>query len=300
MKKIMGTLACGFLLLMGATHANAAFLTDWNYTLSGVGIHDVAYGNEYEYESSYTGALVKGVTYYSGDYAHTVQSNVSTSTSGSSTITDGISSIGNDRVIRYDTSMKNSTVSTNGEKITDLSFTYTMTSGNVSMNVQFTLPLYTYYDAVSETSYVYYNTNEVSMMGKSSVIHDNYLYVALGFNLTVDGRALSEYTSTDGTVYKGWATNEDTRKNYYDDYVVGGTNTSTGVKKDWGGGYYEFFINSSVSMASFSLGTSMPTQYEAALKAAMNPMPAPTPEPATMLLMGLGLLGLGAVARRRK
>ncbi len=298
MKKVLGIITSIFLLSTSASQLHAAALESWNYTLSNIQLSEINTDFGYKYESNFVDK--HGITYHAGGYAHSIEPKHDKDVSGQHTTPSiGVNNVGNDVLLRYDTSLKQTTDSGTSTKIANLSFTYSIDfagNGTNSLSLTYTLPLYSYYDATTETSYVYFADNEVSTTGKTTYTDGNNLYVALGFNLYVDGRALSQQTDANGVTYSGWAINADTRNNTYDSYVVGENNTSTG-EKYWKG---SFDITSDFYMLSYPLVTGAALEQPMFKATYLNEnTAAPTPEPATMLLMGIGLAALGFSVRSK-
>ncbi len=283
MKKILSILVCTLVLAAGAMEAKAALLTDWEYDLTSVSL------TNFNTDFVTVGTADNGkdnMSFNSGGYGVTINPNGGSH--GDLTFegdNSSASSTNKDALLNQTTVDSESTSNTPATKLADLTFSYSVVStenSNVRMTITYTMPLYTFYDADTGTAYVYYNNSEVSTMGATAITHDGYKYGITGVGLFVDDRALVSLPGAEGdpNLYSGWAINEDTMKNNYEEYVVGGdNNVSIGEKTNPG----DFKISGVFSIANSKV----------------TPDPAPTPEPATMLLMGLGLAGLGLVARRR-
>ncbi len=290
MKKIMGTI-CALVMTASFSTAQASILTDWTYGLSSA-TSNLNGELGIIYDSNFVDG--QGLSFQTGGIFNSVEAQFDQT--GAFGVTGSITQTSGEYVFRHDTGLTPSSNIINNEKITDLSFQYDVTSagGEVAFSLTYTLPLYSYYDATHNTSYIYYDTSKVVTTGQISAMYDDYLYVALGFNLMVDGKTLTEYTAANGSTYSGWAVNAETMSSYYDNYVVGGENIAIGDKR-WDG----FEVKSSFNMLSYQIGGALPSGLDFDLINALPDSPTPTPEPATMLLTGLGLAGLGALKRRR-
>ncbi len=277
MKRLVGSFLLGTMLLVGAGQAQAALLTDWTYKLDSVSLNNP----NTDFVTSTDGAI----SFNTGSYRVTLDPQEGSTAkdltfSGDDT---AASSDAKEQLVNQ-TTVSGDFVNTSATKLADLTFTYStwsLADPDVKMNITYTIPLYTFYDRAQETAYVYYNNSEVSTQGATAITEDGYKYGVTGVGLFVDGRAIISFPGgeNDPNLYSGWAINEDTMNNYYDKYVVGGTeNVSTGEKA-----FGQYSIT-----GVFSITNTKVTP------------PAATPEPATMLLMGAGLAGLGFVKRRRQ
>ncbi len=279
MKKLMSTLAMVTMLVIGASQAHAALLTNWDYTLSDIKFQNI---NENFVTVGSDGSL----DFKTGNYGIELETGAGKEEQLTFPGDNSSADSKNDTLVSQITSTDDVAQNTAATKIADITFSYSVVAvdnPNVRMSITYTIPLYTYYDAAAETAYIYYNNNEVSTRGATNFTHDGYAYGITGVGLFVDDRALSTIPSNDGNLYSSWAINDDTIKNNYSEYVVGedaaNTENSLGAKDTPG----LFDITGVLSITNSKV----------------TPDPAPTPEPATMLLMGLGLAGLGFVARRR-
>ncbi len=280
MKRLVGSLVLGTMLLVGAGQAQAELLTNWTYNLTKVSLNNP--------NTDFVTSSGEDISFTSGGYNIDLAPGATTSGNLTFPGADTSASSSNEDKLVNQTTASTEVFNTSATKLADLVFSYSAVSvdnPNVRMSVTYTLPLYTYYDANAATAYIYYNNSEVGTMGATAITHDGYKYGVTGFGLFVDGRALENFSGAEGdpNLYSGWAINDDTMSNYYDEYVVGGdANVSTGEKTGDAFGAYTI-------TGIFSIANSLvPTP------------PAPTPEPATMLLMGAGLAGLGFVKRRRQ
>ncbi len=289
MKKLVSSLLLTGLVMIGASQAQAALLTDWTYNLSSVALENINTDFATVGSTTDTNNVTKdNATFESGSYGITLSPNGGYGgTFGFSGDNTSASTNDDDKLLNQITTDGTST-STPATKIADLVFTYEVVAvGNdsVKMTVNYSIPLYTYYSAETNTAYVYYNNSEVKGQGATSITHDGYAYGVTGIGLFVDGRALIGLPGAEGdeNLYTGWAINPDTINNNYSEYVVGGDNTDTylGSKGENAG---KFEITGAFSITNTKITND----------------PAPTPEPATMLLTGLGLAGMGFIKRRGK
>ncbi len=285
LKKTLTTLACGLFLALGASSAHAALLENWTYELSSTSL------TNFNTNFVTVGTAANGkqnMTFTSGFYTTTIDPNgtfngsFGFSEDKTSASTPQNTYLVNTSSVATGNDVANATPAT---KLADLMFTYRVASVDepgVWMEIDYTIPLYTYYDAKTETAYVYYNNSEVAGAGATAITHDGYKYGATGIGLFVDGRALESLDGAEGdpNLYSGWAINGDTMTNNYEEYVVGSeNNVSTGLKDPSG----VFNITGIFSAVATPVGTD----------------PTPTPEPATLILSGLGLAGISALKRRR-
>ncbi len=297
MKKILSIIFVLCVSIAGAGLAQAALLDSWQYTLSSIELSHINNDFAYTYDSNFIDA--QGATYRAGAYTHSIEPKYDAPVTGSANFTGQNVALSEQEVLlRYDTTLKDQNYMAAGVPIADLSFSYDVSSvgGEVSMNVAYTLSLYSYYDVHTQSAYVYFNNNQVTATGMNTSMYNGYVYGVLGFNLYVDGRAFTQVTGDDGNTYSGWAINEDTRNNYYDSYVVGADNTALDAKY-WTGA---FDITSDIVMVNYSLFAFNEFDSPRFVATYMHTSTTPTPEPATMLLMGAGLAGLGFGVRRKK
>ncbi len=281
--KILTSLTLGFTLVFGVAQAQAALLTDWAYDLTSVSLTNF----NTDFVSVSTADNGKNqMNFNSGTYNVTIAPNGGSAGDLTFSGNDTSANSENNDALLNQTTSDAPLVNTSATKLADLTFSYRVESvenPGVFMDITYTMPLYTFYDATAQTAYIYYNNSEVSTRGATAITYDGFKYGITGVGLFVDDRALVTLPGAEGdpNLYSGWAINEDTMNNNYSEYVVGEDNS-------------EFFLGAKDNEGDYQIsGVFSITNTE------VTPPPAPTPEPATMLLTGLGLAGLGLVKRRR-
>ncbi len=283
MKKLVGSFLCASLLIVGATQAQAAMLTEWTYTLTNA--YFTAYdGTPLGNSTTFDPNTPEHIAWSSAKYFNDATMNDAEGATGTLTLVPGTNgeasaSLSQSNVLSHGTKDKDPVTGMEHSELIGLAFEYSVRSvenPSVFMKHTYTIQLQTFYDAATGIEYIFYAPGDVSGTGATAITHDGYKYGLTGIGLFVDGRALTGVESSPG--YVGWTINEDTRTYTYDKYVVGATNNEiTGTKANFG----VFDIDGYFSITATPVG------------------PEPTPEPATMLLTGLGLAGMGFLKRRR-
>ncbi len=283
MKKLLGILVCALTLATVSVQAQAALLTDWKYDLTTVELKN--FNSDFVTVSTASNGKDQG-SFNSGKYNITLAPNGGSAGDLVFTEDDSSASSDNKDALVNQTTENTTTTNTPATKLADLTFSYSVVSESnpkVRMSITYTIPLYTYYDSVHETAYVYYNNSEVATRGATAITHDGYKYGITGVGLFVDNRALISLPGAEGdpNLYTGWAINDDTMNNNYSKYTVGEDNS-------------EFYLGGKTTPGNYAI-----TGVFSIANTKVNTPPAPTPEPISMLLMGTGLAGLGFINRRR-
>ncbi len=208
MKKLLTAFVCGLFLTVGASHANAAYFADWDFNFD---MSISAIPSEYVFAESdgsiswLSGNNLSNLSIQSND-ALGMFDNAITSTSlimGSQSEPYQLptSSFLGHTV----TQSKEANTSEMPMYLANLAFSYSATAPNgQSLNLSYNIPLKSFYDASSNTSYLYYSLSEVSARGSSAMQYEGefvrFSGAGLLFNDAIENIFLGDFDT-----HAGWS-----------------------------------------------------------------------------------------------
>ncbi len=206
MKKQLISFVCGLLLAVSASQANAAVLEDWTYSFD---ISLSAIASEFVYDQGND-----SVSWLSGNKLSTLSVQPTSALDAFANTLEFIGTITSGNQVR-DTSASlflGQTVtqsdvvntSTAPMELADLTINYIVTAPNgQKLNVTYTVPLWSFYDASNDASYVYYSNFSISTSGPSMMYYEGVPTSVTGVGMYFNDEGL-DFVYRDNDVFSSW------------------------------------------------------------------------------------------------